>query len=69
MKDLIKATVLFAAGAAVGAAAALLLTNKTGEEMRKEIKDLASEAKHRAQDYCAQVKEQVKEGKNERVKE
>ena len=34
MKDLIKTTIVFAAGAAVGAAVAMLLTPKTGEEIQ-----------------------------------
>ena len=47
---------IFAAGAAVGAAVALLLAPKSGEEMREELKDLAQDATKREQDYCAQVK-------------
>ena len=50
---------MFVGGAIVGAAVALLLTPKTGEEVRKELSDLAEEAKKRAQDYCEQVKKEV----------
>ena len=50
---------IFAAGAAVGAAVALLLAPKSGEEMREELKDLAQDATKRAQDYCAQVKKDL----------
>ena len=45
----------------VGAAAALLLTPKKGEEVRKELADLAAEAKKRAQQYCEQVKKDLEE--------
>ena len=61
MKDLIKTTIVFAAGAAVGAAVAMLLTPKTGEEIRTQLRDLAEDAKKRAQDYCEQVKKDLKE--------
>ena len=61
MKDLIKTTIVFAAGAAVGAAVAMLLTPKTGEEVRNRLHDLAEDAKKRAQDYCAQVKKEIEE--------
>lgn len=50
---------IFAAGAAVGAAVALLLAPKSGEEMREELKGLAQDATKRAQDYCAQVKKDL----------
>ena len=50
---------IFAAGATVGAAVALLLAPKSGEEMREELKDLAQDATKRAQDYCAQMKKDL----------
>ena len=59
MSQLFKGAALFVGGALVGAAAALLLTPKTGEEVRKEIADLAEEAKKQAQNYCEQVKKEV----------
>lgn len=65
MKDLIKGTALLLGGAMLGAAAALLLTPKTGEEVRKEIKDLAEEAKKQVQDYCDKVKQDLVEVKAE----
>ena len=61
MKNLIKGAALLIGGAVIGAAAALLLTPKTGEEVRKEIKDLAEEAKKRAQDVCEQIKQNLSE--------
>ena len=52
---------IFAAGAAVGAAVALLLAPKSGEEMREDLKDLAQDATKRAHDYCEQVKKDLEE--------
>jgi gas vesicle protein len=61
MSSLSKGLALFIGGAMVGAAAALLLTPKKGEELRQELTDLAAEAKKRAQDYCEQVKKDLAE--------
>ena len=61
MSSLSKGLALFVGGAMVGAAAALLLTPKKGEEVRKELADLAAEAKKRAQQYCEQVKKDLEE--------
>ena len=61
MNNLLKGAVLFAGGALVGAAAALLLTPKTGEEVRKDLAGLAEEAKKHAQDYCERVKKDLAE--------
>jgi gas vesicle protein len=61
MKDLIKGAALFIGGAMVGAAAALLMAPKKGEELRQDLVDLAEEAKKRAQDYCEQVKQNLAE--------
>lgn len=52
MKDLIKGAALFIGGAMVGAAAALLLTPKTGEEVRQQIADVAEDAKQKVKEYC-----------------
>ena len=41
MSNLLKGAALFVGGALVGAAAALLLTPKPGEEVRKDLADLA----------------------------
>ncbi len=61
MKDLLKGAALFIGGAMVGAAAALLLTPKTGEEVRKQIMDAAEDAKKRVHDYCEQVKSELEQ--------
>ena len=61
MSSLSKGLALFIGGAVVGAAAALLLTPKKGEEVRQELADLAAEAKKHAQDYCARIKQDLAE--------
>jgi gas vesicle protein len=52
MKDFIKTTFVFAAGAAVGATVALLLSPETAKEAREKIIDLIEEAKNRTREYC-----------------
>ncbi len=59
MNDLVKGTMLLAGGIVIGAAAALLLAPQSGEETRKQISDLAGEAKKRATDYCEKVKNDI----------
>ena len=59
MKELIKGAALFAGGALLGAAAALLLAPKNGEEMRNDIKDMAEEAKKQVRDYCEKLKQEL----------
>lgn len=59
MSRLSKGLALFVGGAIVGAAAALLLTPKKGEEVRQELADFAAEAKKRAHQYCEQVKQDL----------
>ena len=59
MSRLSKGLALFVGGAIVGAAAALLLTPKKGEEVRQELAGLAAEAKKRAHQYCEQVKQDL----------
>ena len=44
MKELIKSSILFAAGAAVGAAVALYVTSEAGQQAREKLKDLVEEA-------------------------
>ncbi len=61
MKDLVKGVALLLGGAVLGAAAALLLTPKTGEQVREQIKDITEDAKKRAQDYCDQLKKDLAE--------
>ena len=46
----------FFVGGLIGAGVALLTAPKTGEETRKMIKDLAEEAREKADDYIGQVK-------------
>ncbi|MDD5007374.1 MAG: YtxH domain-containing protein [Syntrophorhabdaceae bacterium] len=46
----------FFLGAIVGAGVALLVAPKTGEETRRKIKELAEDAKEKAEDYIVQVK-------------
>ena len=59
MNNLIKGGLLFLGGAAVGATIALLLAPKTGEETRKQLSDLAEQAKKRAEEYSAIIKENL----------
>jgi gas vesicle protein len=59
MNNLFKGATLFIGGVLAGAAAALLLTPKKGEEIRQDLSDLACEAKKRAQEYCEKVKEEL----------
>lgn len=66
MKDLIKSAFVFAAGAAVGAAVVLLLAPETGKEARENLKDLAKDAKERAQEFCGQVKQKVETATQEK---
>lgn len=61
MKNLFRGAALFIGGALVGAAAAMLLTPKTGEEVRQQIADYAEEAKKHMQDYCDQLKQDLAE--------
>ena len=61
MNNLFKGAALFIGGALAGATAALLLSPKTGEEVREQIKDLADDAKKRVQDYCEQLKQDLSE--------
>jgi len=59
MNNLFKGAALFIGGALVGAVAALLVTPKTGEEIRKQIADLAEETKDSVKDYCEQLKNDI----------
>jgi len=49
MNNLFKGAALLLGGALLGATAALLLTPKTGEQVRNELKDLLEEAKKQMQ--------------------
>lgn len=59
MKDFLKTALIFAGGAAVGAAVAMFLTPESGEEMRKDARRIAGEAKKRLADYYEQLKENI----------
>lgn len=59
MNDLFKGMALFLGGAIVGAAAALLLAPKSGEELRQDLAGMAEDVKKRTQEYCEQVKQEV----------
>lgn len=59
MNDLFKGMALFLGGAVVGAAAALLLAPKSGEELRQDLAGMAEDVKKRTQEYCEQVKQEV----------
>jgi len=52
---------LFVAGAAVGAAAAMWLMSDSAKELRGELRDLASQAKDKMQAYCDEMKQRVAE--------
>ena len=56
---MIKGALLFAAGAAVGAAGAIWLMSDAGKEMRGELRNLASQAKEKMQECYEQVKEEM----------
>ncbi len=56
---MIKGALLFAAGAAVGAAGAMWLMSESGKELREELRDLATQAKDKVQECCEQIKEEV----------
>ena len=69
MKELIKGAALFAGGALLGAAAALLLAPKNGEEMRNDLKDMAEEAKKQVRDYCEKLKQELGNAASEQASE
>jgi gas vesicle protein len=55
----------FVAGAALGAGLSLLLTPKSGEEMRGVIKDLTGDALDKIKDFAAETQEKIKEAVEE----
>ena len=61
MNNLFKGVALVIGGALLGAATALLLTPKTGEEVREQLSGYAEDAKKRLQDYCEQLKQNLAE--------
>lgn len=56
---MIKGALLFAAGAAVGAAGAMWLMSDAGKEVRGELRNLASQAKDKMHECYEQVKEEM----------
>ena len=62
MNNFFKGAALLLGGAVLGAAVALLLTPKTGEEVRKQLADLLEEAKQ-------QMNQKQQEAKRETEKE
>lgn len=56
---MIKGALLFAAGAAVGAAGAMWLMSDSGKKARGELRDLASQAKDKFREYCEQAKQEM----------
>jgi len=49
----------FILGGLIGAAVALLVAPRSGRQTREQIKDLAEEAKERAEDYYDKAKGQI----------
>jgi gas vesicle protein len=52
--------VSFAAGAAIGAALALLYAPKSGQEMRENIADLTEDAVDKIKEYAKEAQEKIK---------
>lgn len=52
--------VSFVAGAAIGAALALLYTPKSGQEMRENIADLTEDAVDKIKEYAKEAQEKIK---------
>ena len=57
---------MFAAGAVVGAVGAMWLMSDKGEEVRGELRNLASQAKDKMQEYCEQLKQEKEEDHEQR---
>lgn len=55
----------FIAGAALGAGVTLLLTPKSGEEMRGAIKDLTGDAIDKIKEYASDAQEKIRESVEE----
>ena len=65
---LIKGTLLFTAGVAVGVAGAMWLMSDSGKEVRGELQNLASQAKDKIQECREKVKQEM-EAKDEQPNE
>ena len=59
LDKLIKGSLLFTAGAAVGVAGAMWLMSDSGKEVRNELQDLATQAKDKIQKCCEQLKQEM----------
>ena len=57
--NLIKGALVFVAGAAVGAAGAMWLMSDSGKETRKQLSDLAEQAKNKIHECCERVKQEM----------
>lgn len=62
---LMKGALLFTAGAAVGAAAALWLMSEHGKPFRDDINNLAGQAKDKLRECCDKVKQQIHDNDGE----
>ena len=61
MDKLFKGALLALGGAVIGAAAALLLTPTTGEQVREDLSGMAEEARKKARDCYDRVKQNLAE--------
>jgi gas vesicle protein len=59
MNNMKTGALLFVAGAAVGAAAAMWLMSDSAKELRNELRDYASQAKDKMQAYCDEMKQRI----------
>ena len=57
MKDLIKSALVFAGGAAAGAAAVLMLTTPEGKELQKKLKEHLKDAQKACEDAMKKAEE------------
>jgi len=62
VKNIRSALVPFLAGGLIGAGIALLLAPKSGKELRKDIKDIASDTRHKIVETVEKGKELYIEG-------
>lgn len=65
INKLVKGTLFFAAGAAVGAACTAWLMSESGKKVREELKDYAEQAKEKMQEYCEKIKKEIETAKEE----
>jgi gas vesicle protein len=65
MSNFSKGVAWFIGGAIAGAAVTLLLTPEQREEIRKELSELKAETAKRTQEYCEQLKQEIKHCKEQ----